>query len=406
MSDTKYWVWLATRPGLGPITAMRMVRALGSAENVYFARPADIPAEFRHYAASIENKDLDQARKIIDDTWAFGGRPVSLDDPDYPAKLKNISDPPLVLYIKGRIPDLNDQCVLAVVGTRDCTPYGLRTAEKIAYDSARWGAVIATGLAHGIDTAAVRGGLRGGGKAIGVIGTGLDVYYPRDNAVVQRDVAKMGALITEYPPGTGPERGHFPARNRILSGLSAGVVVVEAPARSGALITASRALEQGRDVFAVPGNVDTPSCVGSNNLIREGATAVTCAEDIMNEYVRMFPLRLFNPGPDPAMRRRWPKKVVDLAEYRSEKEEKSDKKPIDNEKPIHYIEISLNPDDLSPEERQVLSAMDGGTMHVDEIAEKSGLSMAQLLSALTMLELQGAVSQEAGKRFTSHLTVK
>lgn len=197
-----------------------------------------------------------------------------MQDAAYPGRLKNIYDPPCLLYVKGRLPVFDEELAVAVVGTRDCTPYGVACAEKLGYGLTCGGAVVVSGLAKGIDAAATRGALRAGGVTVGVVGNGLDIRYPYESGYLYEDVAAAGALLSEYPPGARPAKAHFPARNRILSGLSAATLVVEAPERSGALITAGTAMEQGREVFAVPGPIDAPASAGCNRLIQDGARAL------------------------------------------------------------------------------------------------------------------------------------
>ena len=224
---------------------------------------------------------------------------LTFSDAAYPGRLKNIYDPPVLLYYKGKLPLLDDLMSVAVVGTRDCTPYGVNCAEKLGFGLASGGAVVVSGLAKGIDAAATRGALRAGGITIGVTGNGLDVHYPYESRYLYEDVAASGVLLSEYPPGTEPAPAHFPIRNRIISGLSLAALVVEAPERSGALITAATALEQGRDVFSVPGPIDAPTSVGCNRLIRDGAGLVTDASDILREYEGRFTLNLKEAREEP-----------------------------------------------------------------------------------------------------------
>ena len=255
-----------------------------------------------------------------------------------------------------------------------------------------------------------RGAFRAGGRVVGVLGCGIDVVYPASNERLFWDVKNFGALVSEYPPGTRPDKGYFPARNRIMSGLSLGVVVVEAPERSGALITASRALEQGRDVFAVPGNVDARSCRGSNNLLKEGAQPVTGGIDVMENYAARFPekfkevLKLYelDKGGLEAVTER---ELKETGRAKTNAADKSEQKPIDKEENRAYIDISVNPEEYSETELSVLKALEGQTLHVDTIAEKSGQPMSDVLSALTILEISGAVTQEPGKRFKANIKV-
>ena len=287
----KYWVWLSELKGLRNQTKLALLRRFGDPESIFYADPDELmltegadPGQLK----LLENHDLAPADKILADCQRLDIQLLTFSDAAYPGRLKNIYDPPALLYYKGKLPLLDDLLSVAVVGTRDCTPYGVACAEKLGFGLASGGAVVVSGLAKGIDAAATRGALRAGGVTIGVAGNGLDVHYPYESRYLYEDVAASGVLFSEYPPGTEPAPGHFPVRNRILSGLSLAALVVEAPERSGALITAMTALEQGRDVFAVPGPIDAPTSVGCNRLIRDGAGLVTDASDILREYEGRF----------------------------------------------------------------------------------------------------------------------
>ena len=297
----KYWVWLCELPGLTNQSRLALLRHFGTPEDVFCAVPEEIlltPGLSREQAALLEDHDLSAADRILADCQRLNLDILTIQDAEYPSRLKNIYDPPCLLYVKGRLPVVDEEAAVAVVGTRvkTCTPYGIASAEKLSFGLASCGAVVVSGLASGIDSAAARGALRGGGRVIGVLGNGLDVIYPPENRYLYEDVAAAGALLSEYPPGSEPEGRHFPVRNRILSGLSVAVLVVEAPERSGALITAETALEQGRDVFAVPGPIDSKASVGCNRLLRDGAGTVTEAWDLLREYEHRFPDKLHPEG--------------------------------------------------------------------------------------------------------------
>lgn len=416
MSELKYWVWLATRKGIGPLTLGDLLRHFGSPEDVFFARSEHYRAVLSHPVESLEDKNLSESRRIIDECREKHIHILTLGDAQYPERLRNIADAPLVVYCKGHLPAIDDEAAVAVVGTRSCTPYGIKTAERISYEITRAGGVIVTGLAHGIDSAAARGALRAGGCVVGVLGCGIDIVYPPSNAVLFEDVATIGALVSEYPPGTKPSRQSFPARNRIISGLSVGVVVVEAPRGSGALITAGQALEQGRDVFAVPGNIDAASCVGSNALLREGAYAVTSGWDVIDEYRHLFPHRLGRAETlvplDGDMEEKLVKGEMEhVSEAKqpkkpAEKPQKEREKWIDKENNEDYSVLSVSAGELSDDELTVARAMTEKSLHVDDIIERSGLGTGEVLSALTMLEIEGYVTQETGKRFTLNIVIE
>ena len=219
----KYWVWLAELPGLKGPARLALLRHFGSPEDIFFADreelllAEDVPPAQAKLAL---NRDLSIADRILAECQRLGQRILTLQDAEYPQRLRNIFDPPLVLYVKGRMPALDEEAAIAVVGTRNCTPYGSASAERLSQELAASGAVVVTGLARGVDAAAARGALRAGGTVVGVTGNGLDVYYPYESQSLYDDVAAAGVLLSEYPPGTEPERSHFPARNRIMSGLS------------------------------------------------------------------------------------------------------------------------------------------------------------------------------------------
>jgi len=370
MSSIKYWLWLATRFGIGSVKAQQILEHFGSPEAVYQASDRDyldIAGGKRDDIKQLMQKDLEVANNIIDKCRDIGCRMITLFDSDYPDRLRNIFNPPLVLYVKGNMPHIDDEPVVGVVGTRKCTLYGDKTAENISYALSKCGIVVATGLALGVDTAAVRGGLRGGTPVIGVIGSGLDIIYPPENRSIFEDVESYGSIISEYPPGTPAVKFHFPARNRIISGLSLGIAVIEAPLKSGALITASRALEQGRDVFALPGNVDASTCEGTNALLREGAIPFVSAEDIIDEYIDLYPKKI------------------------NVNKESESKKPFDNRLKVDYIGLGNLLKKYDGDEKIILESIGLNSLHTDEIIINTGLLAQNVLTALTLLELSGSI---------------
>ena len=427
VSALKYWLWLTRLPGLSNQSRLLLLRHFGTPENVYFAEPPEFPLVEgleRQQAALLSNHSLDEAERILDRCQKLNLHLLTLQDANYPERLRNIYDPPCLLYVKGRLPPLDEEIVVSVVGTRSCTPYGVSCAEGISYGLATGGAIVASGLARGIDSAAIRGALLGGGVTIGVLGNGLDVVYPKNNAALYEDVALTGALISEYPPGTGPLPGNFPVRNRILSGIAVGALVVEAPLRSGALITASRALEQGRDVFAVPGPIGAYASQGCNRLIRDGAVLVSDAADILETYETRFADKLKRPKEIPVIvlspeaeaaqtvasggaergvtsggvnRAVSPTGAARSVSAPDAKAVSDGTPPAESALPV----ISLADGDISPEQALILSLMDAQTpVHVDDLIEQSGLSARQVLSDLTLLQIDGYVSEHSGKRYT------
>ncbi len=400
MAALKYWVWLASLPGLRASAACRLLDWFGSPEQIFFADDEvykEIPGLLKQELAALSEKNLYEAKRILDDCETYDFQVMTLHDGAYPSRLRNIPDPPAVLYVKGRLPVMDEEAAVAVVGTRRCTPYGLKAAERVGYELARHGCVVVSGLARGIDTAAAKGALRAGGRVVGVVGSGLDIIYPPENKLLFDDVTTLGAIISEYAPGSPALSAHFPQRNRIMSGVSVGVTVVEAPLKSGALITASRALDQGRDVFALPGNVDTPACKGSNMLLREGAVLVTTGREIAEEYAALFPDKIVSVRQkislDPAMEKR----LID--DYDAAKRQKTAKKEIDNQKTVEYIDLSKLRQELDDDAYNILMSIGPRTVHIDEIIAQSGLGASVVLPALTLLELDGYVEQTAGKHF-------
>lgn len=283
---------------------------------------------------------------------------VTLLDNEYPSLLRQIPDPPAVLYVRGKlVPE--DVNAVAIVGSRAATGYGKATSLRLASELAESGVTVVSGLARGIDSCAHRGALEGGGRTIAVLGSGLDRLYPPENDRLAGEIAGAGAVVSEFPFGTRPERRNFPMRNRTISGLSRGLVVVEAAARSGALITAGLALEQGREVFAVPGNITSPTSAGPNSLIRDGAKLVETSRDVIEEIPHLA-LSPRHPGPSTA------------------------------------------PAGLTEDELAVLSRIGRAPLTLDEVIRRSPVPSSRTVALLTALEVKGLVRQFAGRRFVRH----
>ncbi len=409
MSGPKYWLWLSALQGISSKTANELLDYFGSPKDVYFASEkhlSDAGVASRAVLDQLGNKSLEKASAIWRDCDEKDIRILTRQDSDYPSRLHNIYDPPLVLYIKGKLPVIDEEVVIGMVGTRRATPYGLRVAEQLGYEVTKEGGVVASGLADGIDTAAIRGALRAGGRPVAVLGTGLDVYYPAKNRYLQDDLASAGTLISEYPPGTAPNGANFPSRNRIISGISAGVVIVEAPRQSGALITASRAQEQGRDVFVVPGNIDSPACEGSNALLKDKcAIAVMSGWDIVGEYERAYPQKICRVAQKlKALRDEELTKAPQNSASAVPLSGKSAEIPLDNGPEQGYIGLRAQLEELSEDELRVISVMRKSEMHIDDIIELSGQSPGRVLSALTSLELKGYAVSKKGRRYSLVVT--
>ncbi len=388
----KYWVWLAELPRLKGPFRLALLRHFGSPEDIFFADreelllAEDVPPGQAELAL---NRDLSAADRILADCQRLGQRILTIQDAEYPQRLRNIFDPPLVLYVKGRMPVMDEEAAIAVVGTRECTPYGTACGERLGRELAASGAVVVTGLARGVDSAAARGALRAGGSVVGVTGGGLDVVYPPENGDLYADVAARGVLLSEYPPGSPPDKAHFPVRNRIMSGLSVAALVVEAPGHSGALITARLALEQGREVYAVPGPIDAPDSVGCNRLIRDGAGLAAEGWDILRDFQERFPEKLRPARKLPA----WtPLPTRRRAEPRRKPAPEPEKAPALR---------AVSREGLTDDQIALLGVLEPeGPVQVDDLIESTGIPARRVSSALTMLEIDGCVRQHDGKGYT------
>ncbi|WP_295754708.1 DNA-processing protein DprA [uncultured Oscillibacter sp.] len=390
----KYWVWLAELPRLKGPFRLALLRHFGSPEDIFFADreelllAEDVPPGQAELAL---NRDLSAADRILADCQRLGQRILTIQDAEYPQRLRNIFDPPLVLYVKGRMPVMDEEAAIAVVGTRECTPYGTACGERLGRELAASGAVVVTGLARGVDSAAARGALRAGGSVVGVTGGGLDVVYPPENGDLYADVAARGVLLSEYPPGSPPDKAHFPVRNRIMSGLSVAALVVEAPGHSGALITARLALEQGREVYAVPGPIDAPDSVGCNRLIRDGAGLAAEGWDILRDFQERFPEKL-----RPA--RKLPAWTPLPTRRRAEPRRKPEPAPEPEKAPALR---AVSREGLTDDQIALLEVLEPeGPVQVDDLIESTGIPARRVSSALTMLEIDGCVRQHDGKRYT------
>lgn len=411
-----HWIWFAHRPGLSDRAKAALLEHFRDPEDVFFADSQAydhldfLTPEGRE---ALRDKNLTPAEEILDCCGWKRLHILTYQDAAYPTRLKNIPDPPMVLYYKGQLPDFDGLPLIGVVGTRKASAYGLTTAKRMGYQIGKCGGVVVSGMAYGIDGMAMSGALTAGAMAVGVLGCGADVVYPASNRALFADVSRYGCLLSEFPPGTQPAKWNFPKRNRIISGLCNGVLVVEAPEKSGALITARLAAEQGRDVFAVPGNIDLPSFVGSNRLLRDGAIMVSSGWDVLSEYVGLYPDKLTQDAqvpqmqayPDEVLRGREPEEPMPKVAQELEKPRKNqdlkknlDKKVIDKESATSYSDVDRSRPPLTKEEELVAAALKQGERLVDDVIAETGLTTGKLLAALTMLELKGVVQRLPGKR--------
>lgn len=400
-----HWIWLATRSGIGVRSALALLRAFPDIESLYGARAEDyVQAEGVDSKCldALCDKSLSEANRILGSCLEKGIHVLTYQDAAYPTRLKHIPDPPLTLYYQGNLPDFDAEPAVAVVGTRRASAYGCMTARRMGYQIARCGGLVVSGAAGGVDTLAMKGALLAERPVVGVLGNGLDVIYPRSNRDLYRDVACRGCLISEFPPGTPPLGRNFPRRNRIISGLCCGVVVVEAPEKSGALITAQLALDQGRDVFAVPGNVDAACSAGSNGLLREGAIVAQSGWDVMEEYQSLFPEKV-GPWSGKTLLSSYPRELAELREppyHFAQETPINSEKNVDNEDGKPYSELQELMSTLSDDERAVTSCLTDALRHVDDVIAGSGLPAARVLASLTLLEVKGLVVRHPGNFYS------
>jgi DNA processing protein len=360
-----YWLALSLIPGLGSILMKRLLEQFGTPEAIFRApmkKLLKIEGLGEKVASQIQKGPIEKlVVRELSLLKEVGGRIITLKDEDYPKRLKDIYDPPALLYIRGELKG-EDELAIAIVGSRKTSPYGRWITEKIGQDLALHGVTVVSGMARGIDSVAHQGALQGGGRTITVLGCGVDVIYPSENRNLFYQIIEHGAVLSEFPMGSPPEGGHFPRRNRIISGLSIGVVIVQASSESGSLITAGYALEQGREVFAVPGNVGANGSRGTNQLIKEGAKLVESSEDILEEI---------------------------LPQWRREKE-------MTQKAEAPFLHL--------PEDERLLYNLLGETsLHIDAIIRESQLDPGKVSSLLLNLELKGLISQWPGKCFSKKM---
>ena len=342
-----YWIWLSRCKGLSLNKRLELAARWGDPKTVY-------------EQADVADKDLAPAQMILDDCGRMGVQVLTIGDGAYPQRLKAIAEPPMVLYYKGVLPDFDREVAIGVVGTRRASAYGLLSAEKLARQMAERGGLVVSGMAAGIDAQAGWGALRAGKPTVAVLGGGVDVIYPTANRELYRAIEAQGCLISEYPPGTKPASWTFPQRNRIISGLCLGVLVVEAPEKSGTMITARDAQKQGRDLYVVPGHIDSEFCVGSNLLLQDGAQLVTSGWDVLRNYTGQYPDKL-GTAPQP-------------------------------------VAPKPKPAAATSDEQAILNTLSQGERHYDDIITDSGLDPQKALAVLTMLEIKGVVKTLPGRR--------
>ncbi len=377
MGEDRYLFWaaLALVPQLGARLEARLLRAFGSPDGVFHASLTELEAQRIPAPAAqaiFSKKPLKDAEKELKEVAKLGARLLHWDEPEYPARLREIYDPPPLLYVKGKA-ELLARHSIALVGTRKPTPYGNQMAERLARDLADRGLIVVSGLARGVDSSAHKGALASAraahGTSVGVLGTSIETVYPKENKKIFEQMGERGCIISEFPLGTFPAPQNFPIRNRIIAGMALGVVVVEGAQYSGSLITARLGMEFGREVYAVPGNVTQPPSFAPNHLIKQGAKLVTGWEDVVEELPTEVRAELF------------PVEATTAAER-----------------------ASLFEQDLSPAQRTLFGLLTTDeAKHVDELVELSGLNSSEVLPALFELEMKGIVRQMPGKNFVKVL---
>lgn len=377
----EYWIWLSQCRKVGPRSAMQLLEAFGTPEEIYFADRAQLVQSgcvTPSMLPSLLDKDLLPAKKILSACFEQQISIVTLHEAGYPSRLRTVFDAPIVLYYRGVIPNLDERPVIGIVGARNASAYGVSVAEQMGYSLEKGGCTVVSGMAKGIDGAAMRGALKADNRVIAVLGCGVERIYPRENKDIYQELLSRGCIISEYPPGTAPLSENFPPRNRIISGLSDGILLVEAADKSGSLITVERALEQNRDVFAVPGNIGLVCCEGSNRILKNGAELVQTPADILEVYRCRYPDVL--------------ERVEDTPLPKTEE-------TVDIDNSNHYIDLNELKEELSEDAITLLRTLSDGELRMDDLIELSQLSASRVLGLTTLLEVKGYIRRMAGSRF-------
>ncbi len=395
MAALEYWLWLSSAPVSFRAKALLLER-FGDPESAFFAPPGSFrgihgisPLE----AAALELKDRSGVSRIREECQAQGLQIISLQDAAYPNRLRHIYAPPVVLYVRGRMPALDENAPVAVIGTRNASAYGLQMGRDLAYQIVKCGGIVVSGLTRGIDAEAARGALLADGCCVAVLGT----PHEQERGFLAKDVAARGAVLSEYPPGMAAQRSFFRERNRIAAGISVGVLVVEAPAKRGTRLFAEEAAEQGKELFAVPGCVNDENSAGTLAMLKEGAKLVTCGWDVMSEFQGLYPDKIHPPESTAAP-----------VETPSEEtaETVAGQKAVDKAGGEDYIDLEKQLAGLSEEQLKIIAAIDRNSSHIDDIVEATGLPVGKVLGNLTLLEVKGYIRRDAGKRITLKIAKK
>jgi DNA processing protein len=375
--DLADWIALNMVRGIGPKTANQLLKHFGSPAQVFTASRSALEKEGLKPQTIQELKDseiLEKANAEIERLEALAARVITLEDEDYPVSLREIYDPPIAIYVRGDLTAAVRRPCLGIVGSRRCSTYGINAAQSLARDLSANGLTIVSGMARGIDAASHRGALEAGGLTLAIIGTGLETTYPKEHKKLEDEIISQGAVISEFPLGTPPLPQNFPYRNRVISGLCFGVMVVEAAEHSGSLITARLAYEQGREVFAIPGNITSQTSFGPNFLIKDGAKLVQHWRDVVEELPREIKQAILGV---PAK---------------------------DGEKDGTNIEPLFEALEFTDAERKVLDLLTSeAPAHIDQLLMASEIGQAELLSALLTLEMKDRIKQLPGKSFLKRI---
>lgn len=400
----EHWIWLATRPNVTDRLKYQLLITYSDIEAVYSQKDIcyrDVPGMTAQAEKSLNQKSMTDAEKILKQCREKNVGLLTFLDEKYPYRLKEIYDPPVLLYYLGTLPEVEDQPVIGAVGTRKCSDYGVNTAAELGYQISRCGALVASGMAEGIDAAVLEGVLAAGGNPVIFLAGGVDVVYPACNRYLYDKIRDRGCIFSENPPGTRPSGWLFPKRNRMISGISNGVLVVEAPERSGALITARCALDQGRDLFTIPSPIHSPSGKGTNALLRDGAMMVQEGWDVVGTYQYLYPdaVRCIQGSPDRDTWSRMDHKAPQNSGDQNKKHPSGrtkTKKNIDNCATPPYSDVERKPVAKSPQEQAIIDQLLQGPKPADAVITGSALPYAQAMSVITMLEVRGVIERRAG----------
>lgn len=398
MASIKYWLWLASETGVSPRSKIALLAHYGDPERAYSApngEYAHIEGITTADAEKLEKRCLDRVEDILEACDMQNISIMTLNNVAYPTKLKNISAPPAVLFIRGNLPEIDDNAAVAIIGTRNASAYGVKMAARLGDETARCGAILTNGLSGSIEVTAAKACLKAGGKCVAVLGT----PHSKELTGLEADIAARGAVISEYPPGTVSQRSFFRDRNRITAGLSDCVIAVEAPLKSGTLLFADEAANQGREIFAVPGNADCENSRGTNLLIQQGAKLVMNAWDALSEFEAVYPGKLRETDvkheetapAEPAK----PAVVV-----------KTQEKAVDKTDDRDYIDWKEQLKALNADQLKIIGAIEKSASHVDDIVAETGLSVAKVLGQLTVLEIKGYIRRSAAKTIVLNIAKK